>query len=88
MFNKFFLKILPFVRNIVAKYCTAVVATDANTTHAHCKLDSYGYKHTLKYVMFIDISLQQWLNERASMLRYTYIACVVIHTILFLLIFI
>jgi hypothetical protein len=28
------------------------------------------------------------LNERASMLRYTYIACVVIHIILFLIIFI
>jgi hypothetical protein len=65
-----------------------VVATDDNTTYAHCKLDSYGYKHTLKYVIFIDISLQQSLNERASKLRYTYIACVVIHTILFLLIFI
>ena len=28
-----------------------------------------------KYVMFIAFPLQQLLNERASMLRYTYIAC-------------
>ena len=33
------------------------------------------------YVTFIDFPLQQWLHERASMLRYTYIACLVLtHT--------
>jgi hypothetical protein len=74
--------------DIVVKYCIAVVATDDNTTHAHCNLDSQDYKYTLKYVIIIYIPLQQRLNECVSMLRYTYIACVVIHTILFLLIFI
>jgi hypothetical protein len=29
------------------------------------------------YAMIIDFPLQQWLHERASMLRYTYIACLV-----------
>jgi hypothetical protein len=29
------------------------------------------------YVLLIAFSLQQWLRERASMLRYTYIACLV-----------
>jgi len=29
------------------KYCTAGRATDDNMAHAHCVLDTYGYKHTL-----------------------------------------
>jgi hypothetical protein len=28
-----------------------------------------------QYIIFIAFPLQQWLHERASMLRYTYIAC-------------
>jgi hypothetical protein len=33
------------------------------------------YKHTLsEYVILIAFPLQKWLHERASMLRYTYIA--------------
>jgi len=31
----------------------------------------------LEYVILIVFQLQQWLHERASMLRYTYIACIV-----------
>jgi hypothetical protein len=31
-----------------------------------------------EYVTLIAFPLQQWLHERASMLRYTYIACLVI----------
>jgi len=30
-----------------------------------------------QYVIFIAFPLQQWLHERASMLRYTYMACIV-----------
>jgi hypothetical protein len=30
-----------------------------------------------EYVIVIAFPLQQWLHERASMLRYTYIACLV-----------
>jgi hypothetical protein len=30
-----------------------------------------------EYVILIAFPLQQWLNQRASMLRYTYIACLV-----------
>ena len=29
------------------------------------------------YAMIIDFPIQQWLHERASLLRYTYIACLV-----------
>ena len=32
----------------------------------------------LEYVILIAFTLQQWLHERASMLRYTYIVCLVV----------
>jgi len=32
----------------------------------------------LEYAIFIAFPLQQWLHERASMLRYTYTACLVL----------
>jgi len=28
-----------------------------------------------EYVIFIDFPLQQWLHQQASILRYTYVAC-------------
>jgi len=31
----------------VEKYCTGRQATDDNMVHAHCMLDTLGYKHTL-----------------------------------------
>jgi hypothetical protein len=31
-----------------------------------------------EYVIIIDFQLQQLLHERASMLRYTYVACLLI----------
>jgi len=33
-----------------------------------------------EYVILNAIPLQQWLHERTSLLRYTYIACIVIHS--------
>jgi len=32
-----------------------------------------------EYVIIIGFVLQQWLNERTSMSRYTYVACLVIY---------
>jgi len=45
-------------------------------------LDTQGYKYTHTHthtgcVILIALPLQQWLHERASVLRYTYIACLV-----------
>jgi hypothetical protein len=40
----------------------------ANTTNAHSQ-----------HVILITFPLQQWLHESASVLRYTYIACLDIH---------
>ena len=37
----------------------------------------YKHTHTQKYVIFFTFSLQQWFRERASVLRYTYIGCIV-----------
>ena len=51
-------------------------ATGDNMAHAHYMLDIYGYKHS-QYVMLIVFPLQQWSHELASLLRYTYIACLV-----------
>ena len=31
-----------------------------------------------KFVLLIAFPVQQWLHERASMLRYTYIGCVIV----------
>jgi hypothetical protein len=57
-------------------------ATDDNMAHAHCMLDIKGYKHTLtEYVILIAFPLQQWLHDRASLLRYTYIACLVLFSL-------
>jgi hypothetical protein len=53
-------------------------ATDDKMAYAHCKLVTCDYKPTLKYVIIIAFPLQQWLHERASLLRYAYIACLVI----------
>ena len=35
------------------------------------------HAHTDQYVLLIAFPQQQWLRERASVLRYTYIACLV-----------
>ena len=36
-----------------------------------------------EYLIFISFPLQQWLHYRASMLRYTYIACIVVFSLQF-----
>jgi len=39
---------------------------------------THTHTHT-EYVILIVLPLQQWLHERASMLRHTYIACIVVY---------
>ena len=59
----------------MGKYCRAEQATDDNMAHAHCKLGNKVYKYTHSvWVLLIVFPLQQWLYERALMLRYTYSA--------------
>ena len=47
----------------IRRVCIACWVAKATNTHS-------------EYVMLIAFPLQQWLQERASMLRYTYIACI------------
>ena len=55
------------------KFRRAGQATDDNTWHAHCTLDTKGYKHTLA-ICNTAYPRQQWLRERASVLRFYVIA--------------
>ena len=53
-------------------------ATDDNMAYAHCMLGSEGYKYTLRICnISIAILLQQWFQQSASFLRYTYLASLV-----------
>jgi hypothetical protein len=63
----------------VERYGTARQATDDNIIR-RMRFACYKTKATdthSKYVIFIAFPLQQWLSERASMLHYTYIDCLV-----------
>jgi len=43
-----------------------------------CWISKATHTHThTHYVIFIAFPLQEWLHERTSMLRYTYIVCLV-----------
>ena len=47
-----------------------------NMGHAHCMLDKLGYKHTLRICK--RFHCKQCLPEVASVLRYTYVVCLVV----------
>jgi hypothetical protein len=51
--------------------CRITKATVQTHTHTHTHLE---------YVILITFQLQQWLRELASVLRYTYIVCLVSNT--------
>ena len=53
-------------------YITAGQATDDNMRIA-CRITKATNTHSV-YVILIAFPFQQWLHERASLLRYTYIA--------------
>jgi hypothetical protein len=58
-------------------HCAVGQATDDKMTHARCMLDTQGYKHTLRICNIYCFSKAIMLNERASLLHYTCIACIV-----------
>ena len=55
------------------KYCTAGQTTD-DMAHAHCVLDTQGYKHSA-YAMRISFPLQKWVCERALILHVHCLYC-------------
>jgi hypothetical protein len=64
----------------VEKYVTSRQATDDNVIqrmHFECGITKATNKNS-EYVIIIAFSRQQWLRERALMLRYTYIACLML----------
>jgi hypothetical protein len=63
----------------VEKYGTARQATDDNIIrrmHFACRVTKATDTHSA-YVIIIAFARQQWLRERASVLRHTYIVCLV-----------
>jgi len=60
----------------VGKYCRAGQDTDENTAHAHCMWIPKDTNTHSEYVILIAIPRQQWLHERALMLRLYYTVCV------------
>jgi hypothetical protein len=60
----------------VEKYCRTGQATNDNVAHAHCMLDIQVCTHS-QYVILVDFPVQYWLQERSSVLRYTYMYCTV-----------
>ena len=55
--------------------CTRSHAMVPTCTHA-----SAGTHRPIRHRLFVAFPQQQWLRERVSMLRYTYIACIVLNT--------
>ena len=46
------------------KYFTAGQAVHGDMEHAHCMLDTYGYRHThSEYVILIAFPLHEWYHE-------------------------
>jgi len=62
------------MRQCEKKFGRAGHATDDNMAHAHCMLDTMATNTHSEYVILIAFPLQQWSNERASMLT-LYVNC-------------
>jgi len=78
MFNVFFFENSAVYEN-GEKYGTAKQDTDSNRTR-RMRIACWIIKTTDTYsecVILIAFPLQQWLHERASLLRYAYIDCIV-----------
>ena len=48
----------------VEEYCRNEQATDDNMAHAHCMLDTQGYKRTLSICNTHCFALEKWLPGR------------------------
>jgi len=61
----------------VGKYSRVGQGTEDNMAHALNMLNPKATNTNSEYVILIDFPLQQWLDEDASLLRYTFIVCIV-----------
>ena len=75
--STFFLEIRA-VYEIKWKIMYSEAGHNKNMAHAHCMLDTqdYKYAHT-GFVALNAFPVQQWLQDRASMLRYTHFSLLV-----------
>ena len=94
MFNNFFFPKSCRLSDNVETYGARGAKYGHIMAHTSCMLDNKGYmharegtrprshaharEHAHKYVILIAFPRQQWLRERASMLRYTCTVCLVI----------
>jgi hypothetical protein len=53
----------------VEKYCTAGQTTNDTMAHAHCMMNIKATNIESENVIFMVFPLQQWLRERALILR-------------------
>jgi hypothetical protein len=51
--------------------------SEGTRAQAHARALKPTHARTQKYEILIAFPQEKWLRERASMLRYTYIACLV-----------
>ena len=61
--------------NMAAHGILVSMATDASSPQRPC---THNHTHTHKYVILTAFPRQQWFRERASLLCYTYIACIIL----------
>jgi len=57
-------------------------ATGDNMAHAYCIWITKATNTHSEHVIFVALPLQQWLQEGALMLRYTYIDCLLASEVL------
>ena len=66
---------------ILLRLSRAGQATDDSMAHAHCTLDTKGYKHTLRICNTYCFPLQQqWLHDHTSMLRHRTLPAFLVHS--------
>jgi hypothetical protein len=75
-YNLFLPKIVTLWDNTDKYGWTWQATSRHNMAHALCLLYNWGYRHTFR-ICNTAVPPQQWLLERASMLRYTYNICLV-----------
>jgi len=51
------------------------------TSYIHTHTQTHTHTHTHVSVIFTAFPRQYWLRERPSILHYTYIACLVLHSV-------
>jgi hypothetical protein len=61
----------------LAKLCARMRMHTATRPGTHMHARTRKDAHTGQYVILTALPQQQWFRERGSVLRYTYIACIV-----------